>query len=254
MKRTYRDCDKCMRPISRSCYDRHYDRCDGSLTYWDKKRLGILQVDNNVECKFCSAVKKNPNSRRNHERLCKMNPNKQTTFLQDNPHILFNKKHSNHYTKAKALGLPRPLLTDEQRKRIGDHNRNRSPELLAQIARSISETVKRKVAEGTWHTSLAKKMHYEYKGIDLHGTWELKYAQWLDANNIAWERCKTKFAYVFEGVERKYTPDFYLTESNIYVEIKGHATAKDQAKWSHMPADVNFQVLREKDLKELGII
>ena len=41
-----------------------------------------------------------------------------------------------------------------------------------------------KSKQGLWHKSLAKDMHYNYKGIDLDGKWELKYAQWLDLNNI----------------------------------------------------------------------
>jgi hypothetical protein len=258
MKRTYIDCDKCSRQISRSVYNRHYARCDGSLTYWDKRRLGILQVDDSVICKFCSIERKNPNSRRNHERLCKMNPERQTTYLQDNPHILRDRVqrgvHSNQYTKARMLGLPIPEVSAETRKRIGDNNRKRSPELLAQIAKSVSNTVKRKVAEGTWHTSLAKKMHHNYKGIDLHGTWELKYAQWLDAKGIVWERCKTQFTYTFEDAQRRYTPDFYLVESDTYIEIKGYATAKDAAKWSQIPAGIKLQVLKEQDLKDMGVI
>ena len=72
---------------------------------------------------------------------------------------------------------------------------NRPKEWFTENGKKISETIQKKVAEGTWHTSLAKNMHYNYNGIDLHGTWELKYAQYLDKNNIKWIRCKEQFDY-----------------------------------------------------------
>jgi hypothetical protein len=51
-----------------------------------------------------------------------------------------------------------------------------------------------------------------------------------------------------------YTPDFYLNAIDTYIEIKGYETDKDRAKWSQIPVDIKFQVLKEKDLKSLNII
>ena len=115
-----------------------------------------------------------------------------------------------------------------------------------------SQTIKNKVAKGEWHTSLAKRMHYDYKGIDLHGKWELKYATWLDSQNIKWIRCKESFEYNFENKVRHYTPDFYLTDSDTYIEIKGFKTEKDDAKWKQFSK--KLIVLTKAELKELGII
>lgn len=95
-------------------------------------------------------------------------------------------------------------------------------------------------------------MHYSYKGFDLHGTWELKYAMWLDKQGINWIRCKESFEYEFLNSTRLYTPDFYLIESNTYIEIKGFKTEKDNAKWKQFPK--KLIVLTKKELKEMGII
>ena len=97
-------------------------------------------------------------------------------------------------------------------------------------------------------------MHHNYNGVDLHGSWELKYAKHLDSNNILWERCNTVFKYVFEGKERQYKPDFFLPDTNEYVEIKGYVTPKDQAKWEQFPKDITLKVLMKQDLKKLNII
>lgn len=130
----------------------------------------------------------------------------------------------------------------------------RTEEQNKKSAHKIALAVRTKVELGTWHTSLAKRMHIDYNGVDLHGSWELKYAQYLDYNAIQWQRNKDSFYYEFEGKTRKYTPDFYLPNTDEYVEIKGYKTAKDDAKWSQFPKHKKLVVLMEKDLKEMKIL
>ena len=74
----------------------------------------------------------------------------------------------------------------------------------------------------------------------------------MDKNNINWERCSESFKYNFEGFTKRYIPDFYLPDSDKYIEIKGFETKKDRAKWEHFPE--KLEVLKEKQLKELGVI
>jgi hypothetical protein len=117
------------------------------------------------------------------------------------------------------------------------------------MGQAVQASVRAKVADGNWHTSLAKKMHHAYKGVDLHGKWELAFAMFLDRESIQWIRPKDRFDYEFEGTIRKYTPDFYLSEVEEYVEIKGFKTKKDDAKWAQFPG--NLKVLRKQDLQDL---
>ena len=107
-----------------------------------------------------------------------------------------------------------------------------------------------KISNGTWHNSFAKCRRHEYKGERFDGTWELKLAQWFDANNIRWVRNKEKFSYVFDK-PRTYTPDFFLPDIDCYVEVKGWKTPKDEAKWKHFTK--NLVVLSGGDLKVLGL-
>lgn len=202
-------------------------------------------------CRYCSSVRKNENSLRNHERLCKLNPNKQLTYFATNQEKLHR---SNQFVKAKKLGLPPPVVSEETKNKIRINNSKRTEEWHKNNAKKISEAVKRKVKEGTWHTSLAKHMHYSYKGFDLHGKWELAYAKWLDKNNVKWIKCKESFEYFYENSTRRYTPDFFIIDENIYVEIKGYQTDKDKAKWSQFPKDKTLKVLFKNDLKLLDII
>jgi hypothetical protein len=105
---------------------------------------------------------------------------------------------------------------------------------------------------GTWHYSFSKVRTHEYNGIKFMGMWELQYAKWLDQNNVKWRRPKEKFTYEFEEKQRFYTPDFYLIETQEYVEIKGYETEKDRAKWSAFP--LKLKIIKGKELFKLEII
>lgn len=202
-------------------------------------------------CQFCSKACKNNNSQRNHERLCKSNPNKQE------PTKVFGKRSKpggNKYTKAAKLGLPKPVVSDETREKISSANKSRSKELTQSIGEKSSKTILEKARNGEWHVSLAKNMHYNYQGVDLHGTWELRLAMYMDDNKITWWRCDDIFEYEFDGRTLSYQPDFYLPKFDLYIEVKGYATEKDFAKWEQFPKDRKLVILREYDLKELGII
>ena len=63
-----------------------------------------------------------------------------------------------------------------------------------------------------------------YKGICMKSTWEVNIAKWLD--RIGWEwRYEPKR---FELKDRTYLPDFYLPEKNIWWEVKGWFSPRDQ--------------------------
>jgi hypothetical protein len=116
----------------------------------------------------------------------------------------------------------------------------------------LSRRIQEKVQEGTWHLSFSKSRTHEYKGIKLHGMWEVKYATFLDEQGIKWRRPTEKFKYSFEGKDSYYTPDFFLLEQNLYIEIKGYKVLRDEAKWSQFP--LNLKVITGKELIELGLL
>ena len=110
-----------------------------------------------------------------------------------------------------------------------------------------------KSKNGEWHVSLAKNMHYNYNGIDLHGSQELKYAKYLTEQGINWVRPKNRFEYIFEDKIHYYIPDFYLIDYDTFIEIKGYKTFKDECKWEQFPKDKNLKVLMYEDLIGLGL-
>lgn len=165
-------------------------------------------------CKYCSEKCK-PNSLGAHVVSCKLNPDRES------------------WTKKIADSRKGTHLSEDQKQKL-------------------SETVRKKVREGTWHLSFSRSRTHEYKGIKFHGMWEVRYAMYLDEQCIPWRRPNEKFAYSFEGRNSCYTPDFYLIDEGTYIEIKGYKTPKDEAKWSQFP--LKLKILRGIDLIELGIL
>jgi hypothetical protein len=114
----------------------------------------------------------------------------------------------------------------------------------------VSEAIKK----GWRVKNFAKLLHskkIQYKSIWMRSSWEVKYAKYLDKNHIKWlYESKT-----FDLGKTTYTPDFYLPESDTYVEIKGYL--RDNAKnklrlfYKHFK---NLKILLKKDLKYLGVL
>jgi hypothetical protein len=55
----------------------------------------------------------------------------------------------------------------------------------------------------------------------MRSSWELKFAKYLDDNNIEWLYEPKSFPITYNGKEGTYSPDFFLINENYYIEIKG---------------------------------
>lgn len=159
-------------------------------------------------CKFCLQERVNQNSLRNHERLCKSNPKRQFTPFHD-PQIQKEKQKSNQYLKAKLEGLPIP-----------EHKNKGKP---GKKGYKHTDDFKNKQRDNALRRNLGgvrQSKHIIYNGKSLGSSYELQVAIELDKNGIRWDTCK-KISYIDSfGKSRNYTPDFYLTDYNVYLDPK----------------------------------
>lgn len=105
--------------------------------------------------------------------------------------------------------------------------------------------------QGWWQSPIAGKVHFQSR-------YERLFMEWLDNNQINWQKCKERFLYTnpFDGKEHKYNPDFILTDSDgnsIYIEVKGMVRAADPAKFSAFPLGKKLVLLGYDELKRLGL-
>jgi len=92
----------------------------------------------------------------------------------------------------------------------------------------------------------------KYNDVWMKSSWEVKYAKYLDKNNIKWEYEPT----TFRLSNTTYTPDFKINNKK-YIEIKGWFSPKSYLKikeFISVNPEIDFTILLEKDLKKMGVL
>lgn len=237
-----------------------------------------------LQCDQCSKI---------HERTCKhyrkIKQKYSTLFVKDYCNecwrpILANRPE---YKQSLSAGVNRALAErgEEIRakisaagkgKKMGNDNPMRRPEVRAKVSATRSQLMKdpaerEKYVQG----SIDAHARGVYIGIDtsgrckwydyyhsngevykVQGKWELKFIEWLDANNVKFECHKGKLPYYDGKYMRNYYPDFYVESLGGYIDIKSEYWYKQQAdKWKmlHQQYPEQIKVLTRYELTKLGI-
>jgi hypothetical protein len=99
---------------------------------------------------------------------------------------------------------------------------------------------------------------YDYNGSSLRSSWEVKFAQWLDSEDIKYEYETVRITYYDPHHKRNryYYPDFYLPDYNMCVEVKPLCYVDDvtvQAKANATKnSGYNFIFITQKELSNLS--
>lgn len=107
---------------------------------------------------------------------------------------------------------------------------------------------------------------YQNKIVKVQGSWELKYAEFLNKNNINWIRDRKinlRYKKSDNDYYHTYYPDFYLPDTEEFIEIKGYywksrdGRVDDKTKMKKIieqNKELKIVVLEKNDLKQLGIL
>lgn len=208
-------------------------------------------------CMHCNSLRKNSNSLRNHERLCRSNPNRQE--IKSNL-VEYNKKRksgeirvtgTNQFVKAKMLGLPKPEVSKETRKKLSEAGKRKvwTQEMREARSKVMKEVVLRNPQSYSASNVCGRTKIVEYKGYKLNGNWELIVAKWLDDTGIIWtNKIDIPFSYQWQEKVHFYFPDFYLPEKDLYIEVKGYERDRDVAKWQVVP---NLVILKVNEINQI---
>ena len=155
----------------------------------------------------------------------------------------------NQWTKAKETGIPY-TIKDETRKKLSKATSKYNSERWSIEENKIkqSEAMKRaveKYPESYTSSNRGRTKQIIYDEIKFQGKWELEFYQYCKTNNIQIERSNEWFEYEWNGT-RKYFPDFYLREQDLYIEEKGYETERDRAKWKCFPKAL--KIIRREDI------
>lgn len=158
----------------------------------------------------------------------------------------------NQWTKAKETGV-QYLIKDETRKKLSDHTKSMNLERWSNPDNKIKQSISMKRAVEKFPESYSSSNRGRTKqiiidGIKLQGKWELDFYLWAKAEGLNPERSSVGFKYTWNG-DRTYFPDFYLPSLDVYVEVKGYETERDNAKWAQFPKKLS--VIKAKEIKEI---
>ena len=125
---------------------------------------------------------------------------------------------------------------------------------LNSINENRLKKVSKSIKEGWKFRNFAKLLHskkIKYNNIWMRSSWEVKYAKYLDEHNIKWlYESKT-----FDLGDCTYTPDFYLPETDTYVEIKGYLRKIAENKIKLFSEKYkNLKVLNKQELLNMGVL
>jgi hypothetical protein len=117
-----------------------------------------------------------------------------------------------------------------------------------EMRKKHSESMKKAVEENPesyTSSNRGRTKQIVYNDIKFQGNWELEFYKYCEKNHIKVERVNVWFEYEWNGI-RKYFPDFYLPDYDLYIEIKGYETDKDHAKWTQFPK--KLKVIKKKEI------
>lgn len=105
---------------------------------------------------------------------------------------------------------------------------------LRKGAHSVSEENKRNTSiRQSLNNSGGKCKWFEVAGQKVQGTWERDFVEKLEIFNISWYKPKVNrdvWNYIINFQQKSYTPDLFLPDFNLFIEIKGYWWGNDKEK------------------------
>ena len=211
-------------------------------------------------CKYCKRKLLNAGALTVHEHCCKLNPDKSHYCHSPNSG---RKKGKKYYVWNKGLTKETDERIMKSWLKVNYMYKNGliKPSFKGKVhsketKQHMSELMKNRYKNG-WDSicGRAKKYKYTMKDgsiINVDGSWEYHVAEYLDKNNINWKRNTERFEYIhLNGNKATYKPDFYLIDTDEYLEIKGYETDLDRCKWKQFPN--KLLIWKKQDLIDRGI-
>lgn len=209
------------------------------------------------KCSFCEKAYKRISDQHQHEKWCKNNPNHLIKQSPANSKKWLDAMHAkkghgtNQYVKAKELGLPKPIISEETRNKLSKTSKGRKHSETSK--QKISESMRKLIQEGNREYSFLHRKSYEFEGERLDSSYELQVAQELKEHNIKFEIHPKGLKYIGDdGKIRTYFPDFYLKDYDVYLDPKNDFLLSEQYKYHNLTT--KEKIMRVQDYNNVSVI
>lgn len=104
-----------------------------------------------------------------------------------------------------------------------------------------------------WNPNSTRVNRSVYRGYQMDSGAELVFAKELDKRKIRWVKndhsVNISFMYIMEGKERRYRPDFFLPDFDIWVEIKGKRYVREGDELRRASVGKHVELIISNDMK-----
>jgi hypothetical protein len=233
-------CILCKNEVAINQLDRHYGSAQCT-----KGKCGFTKntAPKNLFCFYCDKECKNLNSLKNHERLCAKNPNR-----MPHPKGMLGKESWNKgktkETDPRIMQQKETLLHSIATGKVIPRRTSHTDEYKDRMSILACERLQK-------HSKYSKNI--EYNGAILESTFELRTAQILDELDIKWIKVRQGYVWDDNGKRRRYVPDFYLPDFDVFLDPKNdYLIKKDKRKIESAMSINNIKVfvLSESQITE----
>lgn len=220
MSKPKQQCPYCNRWITNNNFERHTKSCQNKKSKNKIKISTLKTINNKYECPYCNKLySKNGIAThiwRVHGEGQSHNP---CNYLKGKPNARRGWTKETHPEIIKQN-----RKTQETMKKKREAGWVHTPHFTEEFLKTTSERM-------SLHNPGGKTKWFEVAGIKVQGTYEKYFAEILLKNNINWIRPKITFQYKDEqNKTHRYSPDFYLPDLEMYIEIKGYWWGNDKQK------------------------
>lgn len=212
-------CDFCgLKIVSRKSYTQHIRHCKNNPYAEPYRFTESLTYNEGGSCKYCAKWCKNANSLRNHQRLCKLNPEKPVANIRSGKKGGWPKGRPGWSKGLTKDTDPRVRKCSEKLKEhyIDKDGTFKGKHHTLETRLKLSETAKNRDYAANYRAS----KRILYKDVYFESTYEVELAKDLESNEINWSKPK-RFKYKdLDGNFHYYTPDLYLPDYDIYLDPK----------------------------------
>ena len=185
-------------------------------------------------CKFCGKGCKNANSLRNHERLCKNNPNRQNSNF-----VKFNNEREKIWNKGLTKETDKRLKKASETLKKSYENGN-----VKIFDHKVVWTKERREEQSKRKKVLYSKYPEKHPNAKLSGNKnKMTYPEQLTFEWLNDKGIKNEHNYHFVTEKFNRYVDFYLPELNIFIEVDGE----------YWHTDTEKDISKDKDAFEQGI-
>ena len=205
-------------------------------------------------CKHCKKELNltRPSDKANHSRWCESNPKKleylkKLSEAREKISESTIKKISDSVKLAHQTGKYDYEAQSKKKKetRIKNGTTKHSPEAIEKIRQGALKSNHRRLVR-----SIREYVKKDGTIVLLDSSWEEVLAKRLDHLNIIWERPSVPVIYQIDGVPRRYFPDFYLPEYDLYLDPKNPAAYSAQSRKIKILLDMMKNLVIIRSLSE----